>query len=341
MPRKTDKQSFNKEELYDFIQKLKQNICNDILGQENLINEILACLLASGHILITGAPGLAKTTLIKTLASYLGLEFGRIQFTPDLLPTDITGSDVINIDPKTQERVFTFHKGPLFANLILADEINRASPRTQSALLEAMQEKVVTFSGKSYKLPKPFVVFATQNPYESEGVYQLPEAQLDRFLLHSIITYPNKEEEIEVLEKYAHNELINQKKQEPQITIPHSYIVQLNEESQKVPVASELIKVIYDLVERTRHEESHEKKLVYGAGTRAGLSLISCSKSLAFMEGSECVGWKHVEPIVKPCLRHRIKLTSNAYYDGITEDIFITSILDDIKEKYKQLTKGS
>lgn len=340
MTQKEHNESFSKEELHTFVKELKENISQEILGQETLINEILACLLASGHLLMTGAPGLAKTTIVKTLSQYLGLEFGRIQFTPDLLPTDITGSDILNIGREGKEKVFTFQKGPIFANLVLADEINRASPRTQSALLEAMQENKVTFGGKSHDLPSPFLVFATQNPYESEGIFPLPEAQLDRFLLHSVITYPEKEKELEVLERHAKQKLPDQMKNEKKKALSSFHIKELARESQKTKIDKKLIEVIYDFVEATRNKISEEKGLIYGAGTRAGMSLISGAKSLAFMDGSESVSWKHIESLLKPCLRHRIKLSAHAHYDGITEDDFIDDLLVSLKDKYKHLAEG-
>ena len=208
-----DKEQHNNisfEEAVSKIADLKKQLNRHILGQEDLITEALCCFLTGGHLLITGAPGLAKTTLVKVVARLLGLDFARIQFTPDLLPSDIVGSEILNIDPETSQRHFVFSKGPVFGNFILADEINRASPRTQSALLEAMQEHTVTVSGKHYKLPEPFMVFATQNPFESEGTFPLPEAQIDRFLLHSLISYPNEDAEIEILRAHVDNDLIGE-----------------------------------------------------------------------------------------------------------------------------------
>ena len=200
------------EEAANIASGLKKSVCNSIFGQEGLITETLCCLLSGGHILVTGAPGLAKTTLVRIFAKHLGIDFGRIQFTPDLLPSDIIGSEILNIDPVTGERKFMFSKGPIFTNLLLADEINRASPRTQSALLEAMQERTCTVGGDIHNLSDAFMVFATQNPFESEGTFPLPEAQLDRFLAHTLVGYPDKASEEQILHAHVENRLIGEKR---------------------------------------------------------------------------------------------------------------------------------
>lgn len=332
--------SLDKSSLYHSIKEIRERLNAEILGQEQLVDEILSCLLASGHILITGAPGLAKTTIIKALSDYLGLVFGRIQFTPDLLPTDITGSDILNINSETGEKAFRFQKGPIFANLILADEINRASPRTQSALLEAMQEKKITFGGKTHSLPQPFTVFATENPFESEGVYPLPEAQLDRFLVNSVISYPKAEKEIEVLARHAEGSLTTGEKKKNISALSKEQLEQLIQASKETHFDKNLISLIHALLEKTRKAAEEEGALLYGAGTRAGMSLISMGKSLAFLDGLESVRWYHLEKILKPCLRHRIKLTSTAYYDGVTEDVLIDQFTEELKLEYKKLIEG-
>lgn len=335
----TQDTNLNDKKIFDDFHQVREELSSLILGQETLMNEVLSCLLASGHILITGAPGLAKTTIVKTLSRFLGLSFGRIQFTPDLLPTDITGSDVLNLNKEKGEPSFTFQKGPIFANIILADEINRASPRTQSALLEAMQEKKVTFGSKVHSLPEPFIVCATQNPFESEGVFPLPEAQLDRFLLHSIITYPSKEDELKVFEHFSEKKLPSDQ-QEVKNRLTKEKLDALSKESQGIPISGELIEVIYDLINLTRKEAEQGGKLVYGAGTRAGMSLIATSKSLAFIEGKKSVAWSHIQRLIKPCLRHRIKISPEAYFQGETEDSLVDDILEKTKASLGRKVKG-
>jgi MoxR-like ATPase len=330
----------SKSELHGFVKKIREDLNNEVLGQETLVDEILSCLMASGHILITGAPGLAKTTIVKALSRHLGLTFGRVQFTPDLLPTDITGSDILNINSDTGQKAFSFQKGPIFANLILADEINRASPRTQSALLEAMQEKMITFGGQTYALPQPFTVFATENPFESEGVFPLPEAQLDRFLLNSVITYPEAYKEIEVLQRHAEGKLSAPIKKKEARGLSREHLEQMSKACMEIRVEKELISLIHAILEKTRQATKKGGSLLYGAGTRAGMSLISVGKSLAFIEGLESVRWYHIEKILKPCLRHRIKLTSTAYYDGITEDSLVDTVTEEVKNEYKKLIEG-
>ena len=189
----------DKAKIHATLSELRSNLESEIFGQKQLIDEIVACFLASGHALITGSPGLAKTTLVKVFAQHLQLMFGRVQFTADLLPSDITGSEILNISDDGKKRVFSFQKGPIFVNLLLADEINRASPRTQSALLEAMQEQKVTAAGKTHDLPNPFMVLATQNPLDMEGTYPLPEAQMDRFLIHTWVSYPSAEAQLKII----------------------------------------------------------------------------------------------------------------------------------------------
>jgi MoxR-like ATPase len=326
--------------------KLKQRIEAEIFGQEDLILETLCCLLAGGHILMTGAPGLAKTTLVRVVAQNLGLGFGRIQFTPDLLPSDIVGTDVLDMDTATGKRTFTFAKGPIFANLLLADEINRASPRTQSALLEAMQERNVTAGGKTHALPSPFMVFATQNPFESEGTFPLPEAQMDRFLLHSLVRYPNVEAEEMILRAHASNKLIGETShQDKSESLSAEHVAELIRATSQVGVDDELIQVIRKLVRLTRpDDESCPENLRgffwYGAGPRAGLSLISTAKALALLDGSDRVRWRHIKRLSGPALRHRIKLTPAALNQGITEDSAVESLVKIIEDEYTHLAQG-
>lgn len=321
-------------------QSLKESIGKSIFGQEDLITEVLCCLFSGGHILMTGAPGLAKTTLVRVLANHVGSAFGRIQFTPDLLPADITGSEVLNIDQASGKRSFEFIKGPVFVNLLLADEINRASPRTQSALLEAMQERTCTVGGTRHNLPSPFMVFATQNPFESEGTFPLPEAQLDRFLIHSLVQYPDDASEMKILEAHEQSQLVGEKSElGSQQSMSQEELRGLLARCRAVKVEKGLLEVIQKLVSATRPELDDCPKFLkgalwYGAGPRAGIGLISTARVLAMMDGEENVRWRHIERLVKPVLRHRIKMTPQAVHDGYTED----KILDDVVEHIKKIS---
>ncbi len=342
----------NLVEARNIIAKLEVNLNSLILGQQTLISEIICSFLSGGHALITGAPGLAKTTLVKTFASHLGLQFGRIQFTPDLLPTDITGSDILNIDTTTGKRHFEFVKGPIFCNILLADEINRSAPKTQSALLESMQEKTVTYGGVVQELPDPFMVLATQNPFESEGTFPLPEAQLDRFLIHSFIEYPEHSFEKQVLKYHSENRLINESMiKDKKINDFDSSLVNqevlksIVSQVREVSIDDKLIDIITELMKATRPDDDfcpHEYKdlIWYGAGPRAGLSLISIAKSHAWMKGDEAVKWDHIIRFAKPVLRHRIRLSSQAIRDQFTADKLIEDLLKRIVSKYDFLSKG-
>jgi MoxR-like ATPase len=322
----------------DVAAQLRQSISSVIYGQDELITETLTCLIAGGHVLLTGAPGLAKTTLVRVFARTLGLEFGRIQFTPDLLPSDILGSEILNIDPENSRRSFQFSRGPIFTNLLLADEINRASPRTQSALLEAMQERTVTVAGKRHVLPQPFLVFATQNPFESEGTFPLPEAQMDRFLMHALVTYPSAEAEQKMLMTHAEGELVGEKvnwtANDDQLS-PATLLGVMNR-ARQIRIDEALVSVINDLVRSSRPEDPLCPKQVkdalwYGAGPRAGISLISASRAYALMTQSEVVRWQHIKRMARPVLRHRIRLAAHAVRDGLTEDQVVDQLLDRVQ----------
>ncbi len=330
------------------VRHLKERIGELIFGQEDLITEVICCLLASGHVLITGAPGLAKTTLVRVVARNLGLDFGRIQFTPDLLPSDITGCEVLNVDPETQRRSFMFSPGPVFGNFILADEINRASPRTQSALLEAMQEKKVTIAGKDYGLPDPFMVFATQNPFESEGTFPLPEAQLDRFLLHAFMSYPQDHAEFQILREHASNSLVGEMKDlgdSPKEILSPTTVTGIISRTSQVSVSDEILMAIKELVRSTRPGDPNcppeiARSLWYGAGPRAGISLVSVCRGLALMEGFEHVAWQHIQRLAKPVLRHRLRLTLAASRDRLSVDAVIEQLLSRLEERHSNLAQG-
>lgn len=336
------------EDLHLSLLQIKSQTMGAIFGQENLITETLCAFLAGGHILMTGAPGLAKTTLVRVFSHQLGLQFSRIQFTPDLLPSDIVGSDILNLDPASGQRAFVFAPGPIFTNLLLADEINRASPRTQSALLEAMQERFVTVSGKRNKLPPPFMVFATQNPYDSEGTFPLPEAQLDRFLVHALVDYPDLESETTILKEHAKGELVGEQFTESLKTSPSvspAVIHSLMTLTRNTPIDDSLVQAIAMLIRFTRpHEIQCPEKLKpmiwYGAGPRAGIALISMAKAFAVVQANERVTWKHVKRMAYPVLRHRIRLTAQAKREGFNEDKVISEILNRFEETQKNLGLG-
>lgn len=338
--------SFN--EVINLTESLKSKIAQDIFGQEDLVLETICCFLAGGHILMTGAPGLAKTTLVRVFAGSLGLNFGRIQFTPDLLPSDITGSEILNIDDN-QRRKFEFSKGPIFVNLLLADEINRASPKTQSSMLEAMQERKVTVGNNEFLLPNPFMVFATQNPFESEGTFVLPEAQLDRFLIHSLVAYPKKDEELKILQAHSQDVLVGEQhyvdSKLSENSIDLQTILAMMSACKQIKVEPQILEAINDLVRSTRPDDElcptqMKGSIWYGAGPRAGISLVSTARAYALIEGSEVVRWRHVVRMAKPVLRHRIKITSQALRDQVTEDSFIESLVSRVEERYHHLAQG-
>ena len=301
-----------------------------IVGQEDVIGQVLLTLFVGGNSLIVGVPGLAKTLLIQTLARVLDLKFSRIQFTPDLMPSDITGTEIIQEDSTTGSRQMIFAPGPIFANIVLADEINRTPPKTQSALLEAMQEHRVTVQGKTYQLSEPFYVFATQNPIELEGTYPLPEAQLDRFMFHVVIEHPPEDEEFEVVRTTT-------ALRDPEIQRPVSGedLVAFQRLVRKVPVAEPVMRYALNLVRSGRPKEAQapepvKKWLAFGGSVRAAQYLILGGKARALMQGRYHVNFEDIRTLAHPVLRHRLLLNFHAQSEGVTTDTIIDRLLEDV-----------
>jgi MoxR-like ATPase len=299
--------------------QLKTEIQKVIVGQEHILDELLVAFLAGGHCLLEGVPGLAKTLLVKTMSQALHLSFRRIQFTPDLMPTDIVGTEILEEDHVTGKRFFKFNKGPLFANIILADEINRTPPKTQSALLEAMQEFEVTYGGQTYPLDKPFFILATQNPIEQAGTYPLPEAQLDRFLLLVQIGYPTAEEEFAIL-----NRTTGTSKATINPVITAEEIQQAQALVRQVSISEDLVRYVSELIRATRPDTttlSYVKEWVrWGAGPRAGQALILTAKARALLKGRYAVLMEDIHAMATPVLRHRVLMNFKAEAEGITAD---------------------
>ncbi|EOZ99110.1 ATPase, MoxR family [Indibacter alkaliphilus LW1] len=314
------------EKLLNRLPLLKKEIAKVIVGQEEAVEEVLIALLAGGHCLLEGVPGLAKTLLVKTLSEAMDLQFKRIQFTPDLMPGDILGTEVLEEDHSTGRRFFQFNKGPIFSNMVLADEINRTPPKTQAALLEAMQEKIVTYGGKNYPLPKPFLIIATQNPIEQSGTYPLPEAQMDRFLLYIKLGYPSEQEELEVLERTTGTQ-----HEEVQPIFDGEEIQNLQKLTRQIHIDQNLLSGINKLVRQSRPEESQveavNQYIDWGAGPRAGQALILCAKARALIQGRFSVIPQDVEKLIYPVMRHRLALHFRAEAEGIHSDKIISEIL--------------
>ena len=306
------------EQLNKKIGEVKTEIAKVIVGQDEIINQLLISLLSRGHCLLVGVPGLAKTLLIKTLAEVLDLKFNRIQFTPDLMPSDITGTDILEEDQTTKKRNFRFISGPIFANIILADEINRTPPKTQAALLEAMQEHKVTASGHTYKLPEPFFVLATQNPIEQEGTYPLPEAQLDRFMFNLWLDYPTTEEEIKIVETTT-----SEYKPELRKVLSADDIMIFQDLVRKVPVAPNVIEFAVKVSNMTRPVNGNAPKYVkdwvtWGSGPRASQYLVLAAKTKAVMQGRFTPNIDDIKSSMLPVLRHRIITNFSAEAEGIS-----------------------
>jgi MoxR-like ATPase len=313
------------EKYSEKLQKVHSEISKVIVGQDKIIEKLLIALISNGHVLIEGVPGLAKTLMIKTLSECLDSGFARLQFTPDLLPADITGTKIYDHKNGTFKTV----KGPIFTNFILADEINRAPPKVQSALLEAMQEKQVSIQGETILLPKPFMVLATQNPIESEGTYKLPEAQVDRFMFKILIDYPDIDGEEEIIERFTEGIQITISK-----NLTAKQILEMQEFNQKIYADKKIKRYVAELVDATRHPEKYKLdingSIEYGASPRASLWLILAAKAHAMMNGRGYVKPEDVKAIAYDVLRHRVLLTYEAEAEQKTSDEIITLILDKV-----------
>ena len=318
-----------KEQYKALVEKLpllKKEIAKVIVGQNEVIEEILIAFLAGGHCLLEGVPGLAKTLMVKTISEALEMNFKRIQFTPDLMPGDIIGTEMLEEDHETGKKFFKFNKGPLFANIVLADEINRTPPKTQAALLEAMQEYKVTYGGVNYDLDKPFLIIATQNPIEQSGTYPLPEAQLDRFLLFIKLYYPSENEELEVLKSTT-----AERKNKIESVFDGQDIIALQRLTRQVHIDDRLIVEVNNLVRNSRPQNSTsefvKKWCEWGAGPRAGQALILCAKARAVIKGRFSVIPEDIHTLAYPVLRHRISLNFRAEAEGVSTDDVVKSLL--------------
>src|ERR1044072_1788137 len=317
------------QQLQQKLAQLKQEIQKIIIGQDIILEEILVAMLAGGHCLLEGVPGLAKTLMVRTLSQALNLSFRRIQFTPDLMPTDILGTEILEEDHTTGKRFFKFNQGPLFANIVLADEINRTPPKTQSALLEAMQEFEVTYGGKTYTLDRPFFILATQNPIEQAGTYPLPEAQLDRFLLYVKIGYPTAEEETAILSSTTGN-----RKATVTPVLGATEIQHLQQLVREVSIDEDLIQYVAGLIRATRPDTSivpYVKEWVrWGAGPRAGQALILTAKARALFKGRYAVTMEDLHAMAYPVLRHRVLMNFKAEAEHISSDDVTKELLKTI-----------
>lgn len=310
-----------------------------IVGMEDVIDEMMIAIFARGHCLLVGVPGLAKTLLVSSLSQTMSLDFKRIQFTPDLMPSDITGTELLQEDPETHERRFQFQKGPVFTNLLLADEINRTPPKTQAALLEAMQEKRVSSGGVEYALDQPFFVLATQNPIEQEGTYPLPEAQLDRFLFNIMVKYPSRSEELEIMRSVTAND-------EPELAtvVDGPTIQEFQRVIRRIPVADHVFQYAAEIVRSTRPDEADapdfvKKLMAWGAGPRASLNLILAGKARAALRGRSHVSIDDIRELSLPILRHRVIPSFAARSEGLTADSLIQRLLAEIPADEKLLAR--
>ena len=320
------------EKLKDSQNRFFNEIGKVVIGQRKILDHMLIALLSRGHTLLVGVPGLAKTLLIKSLADVLDLSFKRIQFTPDLMPSDITGTELIDIDPNTNQRSFRFYKGPIFGNIILADEINRTPPKTQAALLEAMQEHKVTAAGHTYGLEEPFFVMATQNPIEQEGTYPLPEAQLDRFMFNLKIDYPTTDEEIEIVQSTTASVPLELGK-----VMSIREILSYQDLVLRVPIAENVIEFAVNLVSATRSKNEFSPDFIrqwvdWGAGPRASQYLVLGAKAKALLDGRPTPDISDIRELTLPVLRHRVLPNFNAEAEGMKVDDILNQLLDHFAE---------
>jgi len=309
---------------------LKASMGRVIIGQEEVVELLVTCLLAGGHALVEGVPGLGKTLLVKSLAQATDMQFRRVQFTPDLMPSDIVGTEILEEDQTTRQRSFRFQPGPVFTQVLLADEINRAPPKTQSALLEAMQERSVTFAGQTHKLPRPFFVLATQNPIEQAGTYPLPEAQLDRFLLRIDVGYPTEDEEVMMVAKTTHAGL-----QDAEPAMDLASLLRLQQLVRDIEIGDHLVRYATRLVRATRPQETTvaavRKHVGWGAGPRAGQALVLASKARALMQGRLAVTRDDIQAMLLPVLAHRVLRNFEAEADGVAMADILQALRNEIK----------
>lgn len=319
-------------DIIDTINKVEAEISKAIIGQKDIIRQVLISVLAGGNVLLEGVPGLGKTQLVKTLARVMDLSFSRIQFTPDLMPADVMGTNIIVKDGSGNSR-FEFQKGPVFANLVLADEINRATPKTQSSLLEAMQEQTVTVGKNTYSLPQPFLVLATQNPIEMEGTYPLPEAQMDRFLFKLSVLFPSFDELKAIVDITTANKSVELEK-----VIDGASILEMRKVIREVPIAKPVQEYALRVVLGTHPEsevspEKAKKYIRFGASPRAAQAIITASRARALMEGRYNVSFEDIRYVAYPALRHRFFLNFDAVADGVTTDGLISELLEDVSKE--------
>jgi len=320
---------------------IKAELAKVIVGQGEVVEQLLTALFSGGHCLLVGVPGLAKTLMIRSVAQALDLDFSRIQFTPDLMPSDITGTEVIQQNQTTGQRELRFLRGPLFAHIILADEVNRTPPKTQAALLEAMQERQVTVGSERHELPEPFFVLATQNPIEQEGTYPLPEAQLDRFMFQINVDYPDEDEELEIVRRTTADisAAIT-------ATLSAAVILERSKVVRKIPVAEHVARYAVQLARRTRRQRPESPDFVkeyvlWGAGPRASQYMVLGAKARAAIEGRFFVEHEDIRAVAAPVLRHRIKLNFNADAEGMSTDALISRLLDATPQRTNGSERGS
>lgn len=329
-------QNIDEQTLSQTLETLEQvstELSKVIVGQQRVVKQLLISILAGGHCLLEGVPGLAKTLMVSALAETLELDFNRVQFTPDLMPSDIIGTEILETDHDSGDRFFKFQKGPVFTNIMLADEINRTPPKTQAALLEAMQEKTISYAGKHYDLPKPFFVLATQNPVEQAGTYPLPEAQLDRFLMFVRVGYPSQDEEVEILRRTTGSYSASLSR-----VLNAADMVLLQSLVRDVQISDPLLQHVAEIVRHTRPSQEDNPSVCddvnayvqWGAGPRAGQALVLCAKANALLDKRFAVTLDDIDAIAHPVLRHRILLNFQAEAQSVTTDDVISSLLKDM-----------